>query len=142
MDHAGRAVPMSPGRLRATGVHGVVPSREVVTQHCFHLVGFLQLIAADGTSMWSGAESVLILLPFSFPSPLKGGKAACTSAAGSLWTMSHGRCASLAFSHGILPLINPFDFSLFEAQDLDVFQHTLKSDMKTLQPVQKFKPLV
>lgn len=44
--------------------------------------------------------------------------------------------------HGVLPLINPFDFSLFEAQGLDVFQHTLKSDMKTLQPVQKFKTLI
>lgn len=44
--------------------------------------------------------------------------------------------------HGVLPLINPFDFSLFEAQGLDVFQRTLKSDMKTLQPVQKFKTLI
>jgi len=45
-------------------------------------------------------------------------------------------------SHGILALINPFDFSLFEAQALDAFQHTLNLDMKTLQPVQKFKSLI
>lgn len=39
------------------------------------------------------------------------------------------------FPHGILPLINPFDLSLFEAQCLAVLQRTLKWDMKTLQPV-------
>lgn len=92
---------------------------------------------------------MLIVLVFSFPSPLMGGDAARTSALGSQWTMSHG-CASLIlgliwfFSHDILAPINPFDFSLFEAQGLDVFQHTLKSesDMKTLEPVQKFKTLI
>lgn len=51
---------------------------------------------------------------------------------------------SVFFSHDILAPINPFDFSLFEAQGLDVFQHTLKSesDVKTLEPVQKFKTLI
>lgn len=56
------------------GVRGVwdLPGREVLTCHCFPLVGLLWLISTDGNSVWNGAENVLILLVFSFPSPLMG----------------------------------------------------------------------
>lgn len=65
-----------------------------------------RLIPADGNSLWNGAENVLIFLAFSSASPLMG-------AAGSVLTMDNvpwKMCQLHSFSHGILPLINPFDF--------------------------------
>lgn len=101
--------------------------RDMVTWHCCPLVRPPWLIPADGSSVWNGAENVLIFLAFSFCLPFDGGSAACTLAVCSQWTMSHGRCASftsfpMVFYHSLILLI----FSLFEAQGLDVFQLPLK----------------
>lgn len=134
-------VGLCPSHCVPGGVHRAqeLLHREVVAWHCSPLVRLPWLIPADGNSVWNGAENVLIFVCL----PFDGGSAACTLAVRSQWTMSHGRCASftsfpMVFYHSLILLI----FSLFEAQGLDVFQLPLKWDMKTLQPVQKFKPLI
>lgn len=105
-----------------------LPSSEVLTPFSFPLLGLLYLISACGAEL----KTCFLSSDFLFPA-LCWGALLPAPQLGAQWPLQDVPASCGLFSPGILALISPFDFSLFEAQGLDVFQGTLKSDMKTLE---------